>query len=117
MSPRRPRRRARRRSSARPVLLLVAAVIVVALLVGGLTQVSRQSQGYDATSARALAVQGSVVAGESNQTSAQVRKLFDGLQDQTRQDLQVGLDSAVQQTASESAHAALAARSSSLGSV
>ena len=58
MSPRRPRRRARRRSPARPVVLLVAAVVVLALLIGGLTQVSRQSQGYDATSDRALAAQG-----------------------------------------------------------
>ena len=70
MSPRRPRRRARRRSSARPVILLVAAVIVLAFVVGGLTQVSRQSQGYDANSDRTLAAQGTVVADQSNATSA-----------------------------------------------
>jgi len=62
MSPRRPRRRARRRSPARPVILLIAAVVVLALLVGGLTQVSRQSQGYDANSNQSLAAQGAVVA-------------------------------------------------------
>ena len=55
MSPRRAHRRPRRRSSARPVVLLVAAVIVVALVVGGLTQVSRQSGGYDSNSNRTLA--------------------------------------------------------------
>ena len=52
MPPRRPRRRARRRSPARPVTLLIAAVVVLAVVVGGLTQVSRQSQGYDANSDR-----------------------------------------------------------------
>ena len=73
MSPRRPRRRARRRSPARPVTLLVAAAIVLALIVGGLTQVSRQSQGYDANSDRSLAAQGTVVADQSNATSSTVR--------------------------------------------
>ena len=68
MSPRRPRRRARRRSPARPVILLVAAVVVLVLLVGGLTQVSRQSQGYDANSNRSLAAQGAVLAEQSNAT-------------------------------------------------
>ena len=53
MSPRRPRRRARAvdhrpgRSSCSS-----QAVVVLAVLVGGLTQVSRQSQGYDANSNR-----------------------------------------------------------------
>jgi hypothetical protein len=118
MSPRRPRRRrARRRSPTRPVVLLVGAVVVLALVIGGLTQVSRQSQGYDANSARALAAQGAVVADQSNQTSTQVRTVFDNLQDQSRQALQVTLDTAVQQTAAESAHATLAARSSPLGPV
>ena len=92
MSPRRPRRRARRRSPARPITLLIAAVIVLALLVGGLTQVSRQSQGYDANSDRSLAAQGTVVADQSNATSSTVRTLIDGLQSQSRQGLQAELD-------------------------
>jgi hypothetical protein len=117
MSPRRSRRRARRRSPARPIILLAAVVVVLALLVGGLTQVARQSQGYDANSARALAAQGTVLADQSNATSAQVRTLLNGLSGQTRQGLQVALDSAVQQTAAQSAHAALAARSMPLGAV
>ena len=98
MSPRRPRRRARRRSPARPVILLVAAAIVLALVIGGLTQVSRQSQGYDANSNRSLAAQGTVLAEQSNATSSQVRTLLNGLSGQTRQGLQAGLDGAVQQT-------------------
>lgn len=92
-------------------------MVLLAVLVGGLTQVARQSQGYDADSARALAAQGAVVADQSNQTAAQVRTLFDGLQGETRQNLQTGLDAAVQQTATSSARATLAAQSSPLGAV
>src|SRR3984885_409053 len=108
MSPRRPRRRARRRSPARPVILLVAVVILLALLIGGLSQVSRQSQGYDTDSARALAAQDALVAQQSNATSAQVRSLMNGLPEETRQGLQVELDSAVQDTADQSGRARLA---------
>jgi hypothetical protein len=117
MSPRRPRRRARRRSSARPVLYLVAAAVVVALLIGGLTRVSSQSQGYDAMSNRALAAQGAVVVDQSNDTSAMVRSLVADLQGQSRQVLQAGLDGAAQQTAVESSRAALAAGSSPNGTL
>ena len=117
MPPRRPRRRARRRSPARPVILLIAAVVVLAIVVGGLTQVSRQSQGYDTNSDRALAAQGTVVADQSNATAAMVRKVVDDLPSQTRQGLQAALDGAVQQTADESARADVAAGSTPLGPV
>jgi hypothetical protein len=115
--PRRPRRRARRRSPARPVTLLIAAVVVLAIVVGGLTQVSRQSQGYDTNSDRALAAQGTVVADQSNATAIAVRKVVNDLPSQTRQQLQAALDSAVQQTADQSARANVAAGSIPLGSV
>jgi hypothetical protein len=115
MSPRRPRRRARRRSPARPVILLIAAVVVLAVLVGGLTQVSRQSQGYDANSARTLAVQGTVAADQSNATAATVRKVVNDLPSETRQGLQGALDSAVQQTSDEAARAQVAAGATPLG--
>jgi hypothetical protein len=117
MSPRRPRRRARRRSPARPVILLLAALIVLALLIGGLAKVSRQSQGYDAASDRSLAAQGAVVVEQSDATAAQLRALMSGLSTQTHQGLQLGLDTAVQQTATESARADLTARSTALGAV
>ena len=87
------------------------------MLVGGLTQVSSQSHGYDAMSNRALAAQGAVVADQSNDTSATVRNLVADLQGQSRQVLQAGLDSAVQQTAVESSRAALAAGSAPDGSL
>ncbi len=95
--------------------MLAASVVVLVLLVGGLSQVSRQSHGYDAASARTLAAQGAVVARQSDQTAAQVRTLLGGLPNLTRQSLQVTLDSAVEQTASESARAAGAAAASPLG--
>jgi hypothetical protein len=117
MSPRRARRRARSRLPTRPVFLIVAGVVVVAFLIGGLTQVSRQSQGYDATSNRALAAQGAVLADQSNATAAQVTKLLNDLSSQTRQGLQVGLDTAVEQTSDQSAQAALATDNTPLGSV
>ncbi len=96
--------------------MLVAAVVVLALLVGGLTQVSRQSQDYDANSNRSLAAQGAVVASQSDATAAQVRRLVGNLQAQTRQSVGTGLDSAVQQTANQSARMDLAAGSSAPGS-
>jgi len=90
---------------------------MLALLVGGLTQVSRQSQGYDANSNWSLAAQGAVVATQSNATASEVRSLISNLQAQTRQTIQTGLDSAVQQTAGQAARANLAARSSPSGPV
>jgi hypothetical protein len=117
MPPRRPRRRARRRSPARPIILLVAAVVVLAIVVGGLTQVSRQSQGYDDNSDRTLAAQGTVAADQSNVTAATVRKVVNDLPSQTRQGLQATLDSAVQQTADEADRAQVAAGATPLGTV
>jgi hypothetical protein len=117
MSPRRPRRRARRRSPARPVILLLAALIVLALLIGGLAAVSRQSQGYNAASNRSLAAQGTVVVEQSDATAAQLRTFLSGFSTQTRQGLQLGLDTAVQETATESGRAEMAAHSTALGAV
>src|SRR5271157_3080609 len=108
MSPRRAHRRARRRSSSRPAVLLVAAVIVVALVIGGLTQVSRQSSGYDAGSNRTLASLGTIAADQSNATAAEVGRLVGNLPSQSRQVLQEALDGAVRQTSDESSRAHLA---------
>ena len=93
------------------MVLLVLAVVFVGVLVGGLSQVSSQSKGYDSNSERVLAAQAAVLADESNATSAAVRSLMSHLPTQTRQSLQIGLDSAVQQSASQSAQAELAATS------
>ena len=90
---------------------------MLAVLIGGLAEVSRQSQGYDATSDRSLAAQGTVVAEQSNATAAQLRTFMSGFSTQTRQGLQLGLDTAVQETATESARAEMAAHSTALGAV
>jgi hypothetical protein len=98
------------------VLLIVAIVVTGALLIGGLTRISSQSGSYDADVNRSLAAQGGVVAGQSNATALAFRSLVAGMPSETRQALQAGLDSAVQQTADESARATLAAGSASAGS-
>ena len=92
-------------------------MIVLALLVGGLSQVSRQSQGYDANADRSLAAQGTVVADQSNATSVTVRGVVTDLQAQTRQGLQSTLDNAVQQTADQASRADLAAGATPSGPV
>ena len=92
--------------------------ILAALLIGGLADVSRQSQGYHATSDRALAAQGTVLAKQSNAAASLATALMNNLQLQSRVGLQINLDSLVQQTADESASAAAAAAAgpSTLGS-
>src|SRR5580704_5865817 len=117
MSPRRPRRRARRRSPARPIITWGAVAVLAALLIGGLADVSRQSQGYDATSNRTLAAQGTVVAEQSNATASSATALMNTLQSQNRPGLQIALDNLVQQTADESVRADAAARATPLGAV
>jgi hypothetical protein len=117
MSPRRPRRRARRRSPARPILVLGAVAVLAALLIGGLAEVSRQSAGYDATSNRALAAQGAVVAKQSNATASSATALMNTLQTQNRPGLQIALDNLVQQTADEASGAAAAAGATPMGSL
>ena len=96
---------------------MVAAAIVTAVVIGGLTQVSRQSSGYDANSARTLAAQGGIVADQSNVTSSSVRSLMNGLQGQSRQGLEVALDGAVQQTASQEARARFVSSHNALGTL
>jgi hypothetical protein len=116
MTPRRQRRRARRRSVVRVVVVATLAVIVVAVLVGGLTQVSRQSQGFEAGSNRSLAEQGAVVAGQANTTAHQLSRLMSDFPGDSRQALEADLDSLSQQAGDESAAATLAAGSASTGS-
>jgi hypothetical protein len=83
-------------------------VIVLAILVGGLTQVSRQSHGFDAGSNRSLAEQGAVVAGQSNTTARQLSRLLSDFPGDARQTLQANLDSLSEEAGAESAAATLA---------
>lgn len=117
MSPRRARRRARRRSPARPILVLGAVAVLTALLIGGLAAVSRQSQGYDATSNRTLAAEGTVVAEQSNATASSATALMNTIQSQNRPGLQIALDDLVEQTTDQSASARAAASATPVGSL
>ena len=94
----------------------MAALVVAALLAGGLTQVARQSQGYDANSNATLAAQGAVLADTSNATSRSVRTLLDTLPTLDRQTLEAQLDAAVEQTATQSRQAVAATGSTPAGS-
>jgi len=98
------------------MVLLAAAVAATGLLVGGLSQVPRQSHTFEAALNRSLAAQGSVLAGESNATSAELRGLMADMQNEDRSTLQSGLDSLVRQSA-DAARASQAAGSSAPSSV
>jgi hypothetical protein len=117
MSPRRSRRRARRRSATRLIVVVGAVAVLVALLIGGLAEVSRQSQGYDATSNRTLAAQGGVVAEQSNATATSATALLGVIPSQNRVGLQIALDGLVQQSAGESTRADEAAGATTAGSL
>ncbi len=97
--------------------MLGAAAVLVALLVGGLADVSRQSQGYDAASNRTLAAQGTVVAEQSDATASAATALMNTLQSQNRPGLQIALDNLVQETADESTRADAAAGATPSGSI
>jgi hypothetical protein len=83
------------------VVLLVAAAVLLALLVGGLTQISRQSGSYDVALNRSLASQGAVVATNSNGTGRQLNQLLSTMQTLDRPTLQSNLDSVVEQANQE----------------
>ena len=81
------------------------ALFLTVLLIGGLTQVSRNSGPYTRQMNRTFATQVSVLANASNVTASTVRHFMGTLPAQDRQTLQAELDSAVQQTAQQEAQA------------
>jgi hypothetical protein len=110
MLPLTSRRRARRRTVNRRILTFGGALLVTVLVIGGLTQVSRNSGPYDAQMSRSFATQVSVLAFSSNATASSVHHLLAKLGSQSRLALQAELDAAVQQTSQvESRAATLAA--------
>jgi hypothetical protein len=92
-------------------------VVLLFLLVGGLTQVSRQSHSYDVSVNRSLATQGAVVVDESNATAAELRSLMTDMQTQARSALQADLDGLVHQADNEAAQASRATGSVARGGV
>jgi hypothetical protein len=105
MLPLTSRRRARRRTFNRRLVVFGGAILVTVLVIGGLTQVSRNSGPYTAQMNRSFGSQVTAVADASNVTAASVRQLMKTLPTQDRQGLQVELDSAVAQTAQQATQA------------
>ncbi len=85
-------RRARRRSRRQLLIIGACALVVVALLVGGVTQIGRQSSPFDASVNRSFAAQGSIVVQQSNATAATLRGLMTSMQNRDRRALQAQLD-------------------------
>src|ERR1700722_2185088 len=98
MPPLSPRRRARRRYRSRRLTVLIGALVVTGVLIGGYTQVSRQSGPYDAALNRSFAAQGAVVAEQSDITARSLLHLMRHMQTQDRPDLEAQLDSVVEQS-------------------
>jgi hypothetical protein len=106
MSPLTTHRRARRRSSSRRGVVVIGALVIVALLIGGITQVGRQSGSFNASVNRSFATQGAVVVEQSNATASSLRHLMAVLQNQGRLTLQTNLDGLVGQATQEATRAA-----------
>ena len=106
MSPPRAHRRSRRRSWFARIARPAAVIVVIAVLIGGITQIARQSGPYDASTNRSFAAAGAVVAEESTATGSSVRHLMGTMQGLDRQTLQVDLDDVVAQTVQQESQAA-----------
>jgi hypothetical protein len=117
MPPLSTHRRARRRSRRRLITVSACVLIVVALLVGGVTQIGRQSGPFDATVNRSFAVQATTLVNESNNASVFLRRLMKDVPGQDRRTLQAGLDTLTAQTDQEAAAAEILATPSAPGDV
>ena len=117
MSPLKSHRRARRRSWSGKVVVLVVLGLIVALLVGGVTQIGRQSGPYDAHTNRSFAAQGGVVAKDSNLTASSVRRLMRDMQNLDRQTLQAELDAFTAQSAGQASRAEFLTTPAAAGAV
>jgi hypothetical protein len=105
MPPLSTHRRARRRSRRRLIILSVCLLIVVALLVGGITQIGRQSGPFEASVNRSFALQATTVVDESNDTAQLLRRLMANMQTGGRRTLQAGMDTVSAQAHQEAAAA------------
>lgn len=97
--------------------MLIGALVVTGVLIGGYTQVSRQSGPYDAALNRSFVAQAAVVADQSNITAASLLHLMRQMQTQDRPDLEAQLDSVVEQSGRQATQAALAASANSPGDI
>jgi hypothetical protein len=95
----------------------IGAVLVVAVLVGGITQVGRQSGPFNDGMNRSFALQGAVLVQQSNGTAASLRHLLSVMPQQGRQDLEVELDSLVAGASQQATGAAALAAPGAAGGV
>src|SRR5580704_9756637 len=117
MPPLSTHRRTRRRSRRRRIVFLASVLVVVALLVGGITQIGRQSGPFYASVNRSFATQATTLVDESNATAASLRRLMKNMQSQDRLTLQADLDALVAQSDQEAAGADSLATPVSAGGV
>ncbi len=101
--PPRDRRRARSRSSARAVPILVGLALLAFFLIGGVAKIDSSSGPFTDAVNGSLAAQGSVIAQESDGSSASLRSVVAGLDASrvARPQLAVSLASLVSQTGSQ----------------
>jgi hypothetical protein len=105
MSPLSTHRRTRRRSRTGRLVIVICALIVLALLVGGLTQIGRQSGPFYTSVNRSFSAQAGAVIEQSNATGASLRRLVAHLQSRDRRVLQASLDTLTAQADQEAAAA------------
>jgi hypothetical protein len=101
MLPLTTRRRARRKVMNRRVVVFGGACVATLLVIGGVTQIARNSGRYTAQMNRSFATEVSTLADASNITASSVRHLIATLSSQDRQELQAEMDSAARQTAQQ----------------
>jgi hypothetical protein len=117
MSPLSSHRRARRRSRAGRLVLLGCAAAVLALVIGGVTQVGRQSGPFYTSVNRSFSTQAAVVVRQSNATGTSLRRLMATMPNQDRRTLQANLDTLTAQAGQEAADADALTSPSSPGDV
>jgi hypothetical protein len=92
MLPLSSRRRARKQSRAGRLVLAACAAVVVALVIGGVTQVGRQSGPFYTSVNRSFATQATTIVQQSNATGASLRHLIGTMPNEDRRTLQANLD-------------------------
>ncbi len=95
----------------------VAGAVVVAALVGGALKIGRASGAYWRDVDRSYAAQVGVAALGSNRLGAEMGRLLPRMQDETRTQLEVALDTAVRTADAQAAAAGTASQPSPYGSV
>jgi hypothetical protein len=85
--------------------MVVCGLIVTVVLLGGLTQVQKQSGPFTASTDRSFARTGTVISDASNVTGTNVRHLLAVMRSESRRSLQEQLDTAVQQVTDQQSEA------------